>query len=343
MKVKGIGRMTGKDRPSGAASWGALRAATGVLLLLSLTACRGWLPAGQRPGDPEKVCVAHRGASAYAPEHTLAAYALALEMGADYVEQDLQMTRDGILVCLHDTSLERTTNVEEVFPDRRNQAEFERTGNSTWLVAEFTLDELRRLDAGSWFDPKFAGERVPTFQEALDLVKGRAGIYPELKEPGYYESFGLNMVDAVVAQLAANGLNTPEGQTATPVFIQSFSPEALKEMRAKSGDIYRLIQLVSVPQARELLTDEALPEVAAYAYGLGPSIALLRADPTRVQRAHALGLKLHPYTVREANLPAEFTDLEAYTGHLLYELGVDGLFTDNPDRFPRARQAGAAG
>jgi len=114
-----------------------------------------------------KTVVAHRGASAYAPEHTLASYRLALAQGADYVEQDLAVTSDGVLICLHDETLERTTDVEHVFPDRR-----------PWLANDFTLEEIKRLDAGSWFDPKFAGERVPTFQEAIDLVKERPASIP---------------------------------------------------------------------------------------------------------------------------------------------------------------------
>ena len=96
-----------------------------------------------------KMLVAHRGASAYAPEHTIAAYKLAIEQGADYVEQDLQISKDGVLVCLHDLTLERTTNVEEVFPDRAATV----NGRRTWNVSDFTLQELKRLDAGSWFKP----------------------------------------------------------------------------------------------------------------------------------------------------------------------------------------------
>lgn len=316
----------------------SLLMATSLALAISLTGC-GYL--GTRAGrvDPDKLCIAHRGASAYAPEHTLAAYALALEMGADYVEQDLQMTKDGILICLHDTSLERTTDVEEVFPERFDPATFSRNGNRTWRVADFTLEEVKRLDAGTWFGPEFEGERVPTFQEALDLVKGKAGIYPELKAPGYYESFGMNMVDAVIELLRANGLDAAEGQEATPVILQSFSPEALKEMKAKAGESYRLIQLIALRQANTLYTDETLPAVAEYAWGLGPALVLLRTDPTRVVAAHSLGLKLHPYTVNESRLPAEFDNLESYTGYLLYDLGVDGLFTDNPDVFPRVESA----
>ena len=98
---------------------------------------------------PRKLLVAHRGASAYAPEHTLAAYRLALEQGADFVEQDLGVTRDGVLVCLHDPTLERTTDVEQVFPDRFRQVD----GARRWFVADFTLDEIKRLDAGAWFAP----------------------------------------------------------------------------------------------------------------------------------------------------------------------------------------------
>src|SRR5690606_19884477 len=122
---------------------------------------------------------AHRGASADAPEHTLAAYELALKHGADYVEPDLQMTRDGVLVCLHDTTLERTTDVARVFPDRATLV----NGKKTWPVADFTLAEVRKLDAGSWKGARFAGARVPTFQQMIDAVKGKAGVIPETKAP----------------------------------------------------------------------------------------------------------------------------------------------------------------
>ena len=122
--------------------------------------------------------IAHRGASGYAPEHTMASYKLALEQGADYVEQDLQISQDGVLLCLHDLTLERTTNVEVVFPDR---AKIEAPGCKTWHVSDFALAELKSLDAGSWFTPEYKGQRIPTFQEAIDLVRGKAGLYPETK------------------------------------------------------------------------------------------------------------------------------------------------------------------
>jgi glycerophosphoryl diester phosphodiesterase len=273
------------------------RGTMAILGAVALTGCQ-WLGLGGG-GDPEKVNIAHRGASAYAPEHTLAAYALGLEMGADYIEQDLQLTRDGVLICLHDETLERTTNVEEVYPDRYREDE-RAPGVKRWYAVDFTVEEIRRLDAGSWFGEAFAGERIPTFLESVALVWGKAGIYPELKEPGFYESHGMNMVDIFIEEMKAAGLDTAEGQAATPVFVQSFSPEALIQMHEKTGGTYRLIQLVEVRRARELMTDRALQEVAKYAYGLGPSILIVRGDPTRVHRAHALGLKLHPYTVNRS-------------------------------------------
>src|SRR5215467_13617587 len=123
-----------------------------------------------------KTLIAHRGASAYAPEHTIEAYRLAIEQGADFIEQDLQITKDGVLVCLHDLTLERTTNVEEVFPDRFrvDVSEDQSPGDASasapkkhWYVSDFTLGEIKQLDAGSWFNAKFRGAKVPTFQEAI--------------------------------------------------------------------------------------------------------------------------------------------------------------------------------
>src|SRR5688500_15174067 len=142
--------------------------------------------------SPKKQLVAHRGASAYAPEHTLEAYRLALEQGADYVEQDLAVSKDGVLVCVHDLTLERTTNVEEVFPDRFIEDRSNGTPVRRWLVNDFTLAEIKRLDAGSWFGVRFAGARIPTFQEAVELVKGKAGLYPELKDPEFYRTRGVS-------------------------------------------------------------------------------------------------------------------------------------------------------
>ena len=235
-------------------------------------------PAATTASAVSPVNIAHRGASAYAPEHTLAAYALAIEMGADYVEQDLQLTRDGVLICMHDTTLNRTTNVEEVFPDRAVEVELRGERRQVWRVSEFTLEEIKTLDAGAWFSDEFAGTRVPTLQEAIDLVKGRAGMYPETKSPEEYEGLGFSMEEELVRVFAANGLDTPDGQAGTPIYLQSFSPESLKRLYALAGDTYRLIQLVSGGQAA-LLSEAGLADVASYATGVGPAIPLLEEEP----------------------------------------------------------------
>ncbi len=281
---------------------------------------------------PRKILVAHRGASAYAPEHTLAAYRLAIEQGADFVEQDLQISKDGVLVCLHDLTLERTTNVEEVFPER---AATDQKGRKVWNVSDFTLQELKTLDAGSWFNPKFKGERIPTFQEAIDVVRGKAGLYPETKGPEVYGSRGFDMESLLLAVLAKNTLDRPDSDAKTPVIIQSFSAESLQKMR-KSGTALPLTFLVSDldPSRDRWLTDAGLKGIRQFATGLGPAKALLLADPTLASRAHAAGLTITPYTFRAAGLPSGKTVKEEMAD-FLYRIGVDALFTDNPDQFPR--------
>jgi glycerophosphoryl diester phosphodiesterase len=281
---------------------------------------------------PRKILVAHRGASAYAPEHTIAAYRLAVEQGADFVEQDLQISKDGVLVCLHDLTLERTTDVEQVFP---NRAAAGPDGRKTWHVSDFTLRELKTLDAGSWFDAKFKGERIPTFQEAIDLLRGRAGLYPETKGPDVYGSRGFDMEGLVLALLAKNALERPDSDPKTPVIIQSFSAASLQKMR-RAGSKLPLTFLVSDNDAGRgrWLTDAGLKEVRGFATGLGPAKALLLSDPTLGARAHAAGLTLTPYTFRSAATPAGKTVKEEMTD-FLYRIGVDALFTDNPDQFPR--------
>lgn len=282
---------------------------------------------------PRKMNIAHRGASGYAPEHTMASYKLALEQGADYVEQDLQISKDGVLVCLHDLTLERTTNVEEVFPDR---AKIEAPGRKTWHVSDFTLAELKSLDAGSWFTPEYKGQRIPTFQEAIDLVKGKAGLYPETKGPEVYGSRGFDMEALVLAQLAKNGLGSPaRSGAAAPVIIQSFSPESLQKMK-KAGATVPLVLLLSDvdPMAGRWLTDAGLKEARQFAGGIGPAKALLLTDPTLIARAHAAGLTVTPYTFRSAGQPAG-KNVKDEMADFLYRIGVDALFTDNPDQFPR--------
>ena len=281
-----------------------------------------------------KTSVAHRGASAYAPEHTAAAYRLAIAQGADYVEQDLQVTRDGELVCLHDLTLERTTNVREVFPGRSRTLEREGKAVTGWHVSDFTLAEIKQLDAGSWFGSTFKGEKVLTFQEAIDLVKGRAGLYPETKAPEVYGSLGFDMEALLVHALERNGLDRPGAVPKTPVFIQSFSAESLKKMRGPMKVALPLLFLVAESDAATWLTRERMPEIRAFADGIGPAKAIVSASPAVVAWAHAAGLGVTPYTFRAAGQPEGQAVKDEMT-RFLYVFGVDALFTDNPDQFPR--------
>ena len=281
-----------------------------------------------------KTSIAHRGASAYAPEHTAAAYRLAIEQGADYVEQDLQVTRDGHLVCLHDLTLDRTTNVREAFPGRSRTVEREGRRITGWHVSDFTLAEVRQLDAGSWFDPKHKGEKVLTFQEAIDLVKGRAGLYPETKAPEVYGSLGIDMEALVIDVLAKNGLDKPGANAKTPVFIQSFSPESLKKMRGAMRVTLPLLFLVAERDRDRWLTREGMAEIRTFADGIGPAKAIVSGQPAIVGWAHDAGLSVTPYTFRASDQPAGRT-VRDEMAEFLYTYGVDALFTDNPDQFPR--------
>jgi glycerophosphoryl diester phosphodiesterase len=279
---------------------------------------------------PRKVNVAHRGASAYAPEHTLAAYRLALEQGADFVEQDLAVTRDGVLICLHDPSLERTTNVEEVFPSRATEIEHEGTRRRAWLANDFTLEEIKRLDAGSWFAPRFAGERVPTFDEAVALVKGRAGLFPELKTPEIYEGREVRFEALVAAALDRHGLRGPGAPSASPVILQTFGEGSARTLAGmKIG-----VPVVLLIDRGDGWDRSRVNQWSGVVQGLGPSKTILQKTPALVQWAHDAGLSVTPYTFRSASSGA-FPSVRAEMEHYLYTLGVDGLFTDNPDLFPR--------
>ena len=178
----------------------------------------------------KKTLVAHRGASAYAPEHTLAAYKLAIEMGADYVEQDLAVTKDGVLICLHDASLERTTNVEAAVPRSLGQHQHRRQDAQGVGGQRFHARRDQALDAGSWFDKKFAGEKVPTFDEAIALIRGKAGIFPELKTPEIYAGRNVKFEELVAAALDKHGLRGPKADPKTPVILQTFGQASARKL-----------------------------------------------------------------------------------------------------------------
>jgi glycerophosphoryl diester phosphodiesterase len=274
--------------------------------------------------------IAHRGASAYAPEHTLEAYRLAIKQGADFVEPDLQITRDGVLVCLHDTTLERTTNVRQVFPDRGREV----NGRKTWPVADFTLEEVQKLDAGSWMGARFAGARVVTFQQMIDEVKGKAGLFPETKAPEVYGKLGLNMEKLLIEILVKNKLDQPGADPKTPIVIQSFSAASLKILRKEYGCKLPLILLFGDGSGSKYGTPQGLKEVKEFADGIGPSKGTILARPELVKDAHALGLSVTSWTF-QAKQTGKFENVRKEMAYFLYDLQVDALFTNNPDEFPR--------
>jgi glycerophosphoryl diester phosphodiesterase len=280
-----------------------------------------------------KILVAHRGASAYAPEHTLESYQLALKQGADFVEQDLQITRDGVLVCLHDLTLERTTNVKEIFATGFREELVDGTPVRRWYVSDFTLRQIKQLDAGSWFDVRFKGARVPTFQEAIDLVRGKAGLYPETKAPEVYSQRGFDMERLVLDVLRKNRLDKRSSARHTPVIIQSFSPESLRKLSGTLKTELELVLLVGDESRARWLTAAGLAESKQFASGIAPAKALV--DKSLVIQAHALGFSVTPYTFRSSNT-GRFKTVREEMSYYLYSLGVDALFTDNPYLFPRA-------
>ncbi len=302
--------------------------------------------------------IAHRGASGYAPEHTLAAYEMAIRQGADFVEQDLQFTKDGALICMHDPELSRTTNVADIFPDRATLRDPDETGkpHRGYFVIDFTLAEIKRLDAGAWFNranpfaarPDFAGQRVPTLEETIDFVGQRAGLYIELKHYPFYKQLGLDMAERVAAILKARGYErTPER-----IFIQSFFKAALLRMQ-QLAPRYARVQLLPMEDAGRKddsakITAALAREIAGYAQGAGPNKTMLK-DATDVATLHAARLVIHPYTFRgqtlavarrpldekQANGATVRDNIIADIKHYL-DYGIDGGFTDYPQLWKEA-------
>ena len=333
---------------------------TAALAFSALSACGG---GDDSPGIaplPAKLVIGHRGASALRPEHTLEAYAKAIEDGANVIEPDLVSTRDGVLVARHENEISGTTNVATKleFAARKTTKLIDNVSTTGWFTEDFTLAELQTLrareriplnrPANATYNDQFV---VPTFQAIMDLAKTKSretgrtiAIYPETKHPSYFKSINLPLEKRLVDALDANGYR---GKTA-PVFIQSFEVANLKEMR-KLTDV-RIVQLLSSsgkPEDFRLSGDArsyadvssaaGLREVASYANGIGPEKGMviprnaqnnLGTPTTLVADAHAAGLVVHPYTFRPENpfLPADLrrgnTASPAERGDLAAEITV---------------------
>jgi len=286
--------------------------------------------------ETPKQAIAHRGASGYAPEHTLAAYRLAMTMGADFVEPDLAVTRDNVLICLHDDTLERTTNAADVFRDRPSRDLPIRIAapGPHWLANDFTLEEIKRLDAGRWFKAEFAGEKIVAFQEMIDLVRGKpgTGIYPELKSPQLYKARHVDMERLFVDVVKKNGLDTPRSLETMPIVVQSFDEEAIRRVAV---DLPAVPRVFLTEQDRDV-SEARLAELATFATGIAPEKAIIARHPDMVGRAHAAGLTVTSWTFRADDKTA-FPSVRDEMSHFLFTLGVDALFTNNPDQFPRTK------
>ena len=256
------------------------------------------------------------------------AFALAAEQHATFVEFDLQRTKDGALVILHDTTLERTTDVEEVFPDRGRQVVVKGETRRQWPLADFTLAEVRRLDAGKWFDAKFAGTRVPTFAETIAAARGRTGLFIELKSPELYPGIEA----AMLAELRTAGLDQPWANPRTPVLLQSFTVSSLQILARELKTTLPIHLLFGPADAPKWTTEQGLKEARSFVTGLSPDKQVLRADATLVKRARALGMPVTPYTFRASAL-GSYADVGAEMREALAQ-GVDGVITDNPDKAP---------
>ena len=235
-----------------------------------------------------------------------------------------------MLICLHDDSLERTTNIKEVFPDRYSRDNPGRNGARQWLANDFTLAEIKRLDAGQWFNAKFRGAKVATWEEAVELVRGKAGLYPELKSPPLYTSRGVDMVRTFVASVKSHGLDRAESLRTTPMIIQSFDEDAVRRVARELP----LVPRVFLTSDAHDVTDARLRELAAFATGIAPEKQIIATHPEMVARAHALGLTVTAWTFRgdeKTTYPSVREEMSRY----LYTFGIDALFTNNPDLFPR--------
>jgi glycerophosphoryl diester phosphodiesterase len=300
------------------------------------------------------IVIAHRGASGYLPEHTLGSKALAVGLGADFIEQDVVATRDGHLVVLHDLYLDDVTDVAERYPDRRRSdgrhyvVDFDLAELATLTVFERRAADTRHARFPARFPEEVGLFRIATLEQELELVAGlsksmsrRIGIYPEIKHPRWHAEHGIDLAKLLLGTLNRFGYSRPD----EAVFVQCFDSEELLRVRHELGCELRLIQLVGPePEYATLLTLDGLRHVARYAYGLGSHFSQLvehgedglRLTPL-TRWSHDSGLRLHPYTFRRDDLPPYARSLDELIEFFLVEAEVDGVFCDHPDIAVRVR------
>jgi len=303
--------------------------------------------------------IAHRGASAYLPEHTLAGKALAHEMGADFLEQDVVATRDDELIVLHDIYLDRVTDVATRFPERARD-------DGRYYVRDFELAELRSLNVWERMDPDGSAvypDRYPvrsgefgisTFAEELEFIKklnaesGRhVGIYPEIKKPEWHREEGVDIAPTFLKIILDSGYNNIDD----PVYVQCFEFSELQRLKIELECPFKLVQLIGENSWGEAETDfdsmktaAGIAELANTVDAIGPWIPYLyeieqsSPRPSELTKlAHGVGLNVHPFTFRADELPPGFSSFEDLVRFFVVEVGIDGLFTDFPDRVVQLR------
>jgi glycerophosphoryl diester phosphodiesterase len=297
------------------------------------------------------IVIAHRGASGYLPEHTLAAAAFAYAAGADFIEQDVVQSKDGVLVVCHDIHIDSTTDVAQRFPGRQR-------ADGRYYAIDFTWPELRLLNVGERINvstgrPAFpqrfphngASFRLSTMEEAILLVQGlnrstgrNVGLYPEIKEPAWHAREGADPGRALLALLSRHGY----ASAADNVFVQCFEPVELKRLRHELKTPLKLVQLVETDgeNGPALLTPEGLKEISTYAQGIGPHLSQIMSGvdadgkpmlTSVVENAHQVGLVVHPYTFRADALPPGVKTMPDLLEIFVRQAKVDGLFVDQPD------------
>jgi glycerophosphoryl diester phosphodiesterase len=320
-----------------------------IFILLALTVA-SLVAQTNRP-----LVIAHRGASGYLPEHTLPAKALAYGLGADFLEQDVVLTKDDVPVVLHDIYLDTVTDVAKRFPEKKR-------ADGRFYALDLTLAELKQLRVTERFNAKTgkpvfakrfpAGQsefHISTLEEELQFIQGlnhsfgrAVGIYPEIKQPKWHREQGRDISRIVLPMLARYGYATK----ADACFLQCFELEEVKRIRGELGWKGRIVMLIEAKAKGDdgtdhnaLCTPTGLRELAQVADGIGPAISRVvtwtSAGDTKVtdlvKSAHAAGLVVHPYTIRIDELPKHCASVEALHAALFRDAGVDGMFTDFTD------------
>ena len=266
-----------------------------VALLATVLAVAVPVGSASAAPPPDVAVIGHRGSSAMAPENTLASIRLALRQGADYIENDIMRTKDGKLVVTHDLSLARTTDVEQVFPDR-----------TTYQVADYTLAEIKQLDAGSWFGPQFAGQRILTLREWVDAVGSSAGMLLEAKDPWAFPGIEID-IDKELRSIPTFVQALRKGK----VIMQAGDEAWLRAYNQLAPDVPVALLYYTRP------TDEQLVSASTWLDAVNP--ALGNIDQAIVDRTHELGLKTYVWTVNHGSDMNRGIDW-----------GVDGIITDYP-------------